>query len=372
LENLAIKFLTDNIFAGKTVLVTGHTGFVGSWLTIWLKELGAEVVGYALEAYSTEDNFEVTKLNKKIVSIIGDVQDFENLKRVFSEYRPEIVFHLAAQPLVRLSYRQPKLTYDTNIGGTVNLLECCRLTDAVRVIINVTSDKCYENKGRDWWYRETDPIGGYDPYSSSKGCAEIITSAYRNSFFSAGELSKNIVSISSVRAGNIIGGGDWQKDRIVPDCIKALLKNEPIGVRLPEAVRPWQYILEPLSGYLLLATKMAKFGDKYSGAWNFGPDSRSVVTVGELVKKIINHWGKGEFKDLSQESLSGPHEAKFLMLDITKARNWLNWEPTLSLDEAVEYTVNWYKQAAPNYDLCVNQIIDFMTKVIERQTQKRS
>ena len=366
-EGMEMKGLFNNVFEAKTVLVTGHTGFKGSWLSIWLRELGAEVIGYALEPYTEKDNFAVAKVGNKIRSHIGDIRDYDKLKRIFDEYQPEFVFHMAAQPLVRLSYQQPKLTYDTNVGGTVNLLECCRLTDSVRVIINVTSDKCYENKEWVWGYRENDPVGGYDPYSSSKGCSEIITSAYRNSFFNVSEHQQHNKSISSVRAGNVIGGGDWREDRLVPDCIRALRNNKPIGIRSPKSVRPWQYVLEPLSGYLVLASKMYENEEKYSGAWNFGPDYRSIITVEELVSSLIRYWGNGQYKDLSKRLADEPHEAKSLVLDISKATNLLNWRPTLTVNEAIEYAVNWYKAPDVDYDFCVKQINDYVDKLTKRQ-----
>ena len=359
--------LFNNTFEGKTVLVTGHTGFKGSWLSIWLRELGANVVGYALEPYTMRDNFDMSKVGSMMVSNIGDIRDYERLRSVVDEFRPEIVFHLAAQSLVRLSYEQPKLTYDTNIGGTVNLLECCRLADSVRVIINVTSDKCYENKEWSRGYKEDDSIGGYDPYSSSKGSSELITSAYRDSFFNIRDYDKHKKAISSVRAGNVIGGGDWQKDRIVPDCIRALVNNEPIGIRSPQSVRPWQYVLEPLSGYLLLASRMYEDGAQYSGPWNFGPDHKSNITVEELIKSLIRHWGKGEYKDLSNRLSNEPHEAKSLILDASKARTLLNWRPALDVNEAIEYTVDWYKTDKVDYDFCVNQINNYVDKLMAGQ-----
>ncbi len=338
-------------FRDKTVLVTGHTGFKGSWLCIWLRELGANVVGYALEPHTTADNFVVSKLAWLISSNIGDIRDYRALKAIFEHYQPEIVFHLAAQPIVRLSYELPKVTYDTNIGGTVNLLECCRLTDSVRVIINITSDKCYENKEWVWGYRENDLLGGHDPYSSSKACSEIITSAYRDSFF------RNNVAIATARAGNVIGGGDWQVDRLVPDCIRALRNSVPIGIRNPASVRPWQFVLEPLSGYLMLARKMWTDNKTYSGAWNFAPTQSSTVTVKELVGHILHRWGSGEYVDLS----SGPDqpESKMLSLDSSKALHMLDWRSVLSLEGAVECTVDWYKNPSPDYDLCVKQIHDY-------------
>lgn len=366
LEGLGVKELFNNAFEGKTVLVTGHTGFKGSWLCIWLKELGANVIGYALEPYTEEDSFVVAKVWNKITSHIGDIRDYAKLKKIFDEHQPEVVFHLAAQSLVRLSYEQPKLTYDTNVGGTVNLLECCRLTDSVRIVINITSDKCYENKEWMWGYRENDAMGGYDPYSSSKGCSELLTSAYRNSFFNLSEYKKHKRSISSVRAGNVIGGGDWREDRLVPDCIKALRNHEPVVLRSPRSVRPWQHVLEPLSGYLLLASKMYEDGEKYSGAWNFGPDHESIITVEELVKRLTKYWGSGEYKVLAKGLSKEPHEAKSLVLDASKAIHLLGWRPALSLDEALEYTVNWYKAPHADYDFCLRQIRDYVHKSTER------
>lgn len=351
---MGMRHTFNNVFEGKTILVTGHTGFKGSWLSIWLRELGANVVGFALEPYSENDIFVVAGVDRKIKSNIGDIRDFNQLRDFFDVYNPEIVFHLAAQPLVRLSYEHPKLTYDTNIGGTINLLECCRASTSVKVIINVTSDKCYENREWLWGYREDDTLGGYDPYSSSKACSEIITAAYRSSFF-----LKNGKALSSVRAGNVIGGGDWREDRLVPDCIRALKKSEYIGIRSPRAVRPWQHVLEPLSGYLLLASRMYQDGEKYSGAWNFGPYHRSIITVEQLVQKLIDYWGSGQYKDLSGPSSQEPHEASLLMLDISKAIHQLNWTPVLDVNKSIEYTVNWYKAAHMDYDFCSGQINDY-------------
>lgn len=366
--------LFAGIYAGKRVLVTGHTGFKGSWLCVWLKELGANVVGYALEPYTDRDNFVVTGLQHKIAHIIGDVRDFRELRKVFEEYQPEFVFHLAAQPIVRESYTNPKETYDINVGGTVNVLECCRLTDSVRVIVNVTSDKCYENKEWIWGYRESDPMGGYDPYSSSKGCSELITAAYRQSFFgpSTSQLlnpltSQPSVALASARAGNVIGGGDWQKDRIIPDCIKALESNEPVEIRNPNAIRPWQHVLEPLSGYLLLASKMYEEPQEFCGAWNFGPNYDSIIPVGELADKVMDRWGNGSWIDLSNENAS--HEAKLLSLDISKAKLYLKWFPLWNIDKAIEKTVEWYKEYKKKdpYTICVKQIEEFHAQTKGRQ-----
>lgn len=346
----------ENVFKNKIVLITGHTGFKGSWLCIWLKELGANVVGYALEPYTERDNFVVSGLENRITSITGDVRDFQKLSKVFEKYQPEFVFHLAAQPIVRESYDNPKETYDINIGGTVNILECCRLTGSVKVVINVTSDKCYENKEWVWGYRENDPMGGYDPYSSSKGCSELITDAYRKSFFNPNGFDKHGKSLSSARAGNVIGGGDWQKDRIIPDCIKALENNKPIEIRNPHATRPWQHVLEPLSGYLLLASKMCKEPQKFCGAWNFGPNQDSIITVGEIADMIVAKWGSGSWVDQSDKS--EPHEANLLSLDISKAKTYLKWSAVWNTETTIEKTVEWYveyKQKDP-CEICIKQI----------------
>ena len=360
-----MKGLFGGIFNGKNVLVTGHTGFKGSWLCIWLKELGANVIGYALEPYTDDDNFVTSGLKSKVSSQIGDIRDYGYLKKVFDDCRPELVFHLAAQPLVRLSYKQPKLTYDTNVGGTVNLLECCRLSGSVRVVINVTSDKCYENKEWTWGYRENDTLGGHDPYSSSKGCSEIITAAYRSSFCSG--TGDGAQMISTARAGNVIGGGDWREDRIIPDCIRALKKNEAIGIRSPESVRPWQHVLDPLSGYLQLASKMYLDGSRYVGAWNFGPEHNSITTVRQLVEKLLKYWGSGEYRDLSQGHRQEVHETGILLLNISKAAHLLKWRPVLSLDEALKFTADWYKEPGAGYDFCVNQINDYVDKMLKKQ-----
>jgi len=353
-----------DIFKNRTVLVTGHTGFKGSWLCLWLEKLGASVVGYALEPYTDRDNFVLTGLGDRIVHIVGDLRDFLKLKKVFDEYRPEFIFHLAAQPIVRESYANPKQTYDINISGTVNVLECCRLTDSVRVIINVTSDKCYENKEWVWGYRETDPMGGYDPYSSSKGCAELITASYRNSFFNPLNVEKHKKSLASVRAGNVIGGGDWQKYRIIPDCIRALENDKFIEIRNPKAVRPWQHVLEPLNGYLLLAKRMYEYPDKFCSAWNFGPDCKSIISVGKLADHVVTHWGNGSWTDLSKGNTL--HEARLLNLDISKAKAYLKWFPVWNIEKTIEKTVDWYKNYGNKdpYGICMDQIEEFYSQTI--------
>nr|WP_234983966.1 CDP-glucose 4,6-dehydratase [Selenihalanaerobacter shriftii] len=352
--------MLNGVFKDKNVLVTGHTGFKGSWLTTWLNELEANVIGYALDPYREKDNFVVTNLSSKITDIRGDVRDFDKLLSVFEEYKPEIVFHLAAQPLVRLSYEEPRETYETNVMGTVNLLETCKQVDSVRVVVNVTSDKCYENKEMIWGYRENDSMGGYDPYSSSKGCAELVTSAYRRSFFNPQDLDEHGVALASVRAGNVIGGGDWAKDRLMTDCITALQAGKKIKIRSPQAIRPWQHVLEPLSGYLLLASKLYKEPKKYIGGWNFGPEESSIVNVGELVEKLIDCWGSGKWLDTS--SNDEPHEAKLLKLDISKARYYLNWSPRLDIDKTIKLVVDWYKEDNISYGFNVQQIKEYINK----------
>lgn len=303
--------------------------------------LGAEVIGYALEPYTMKDNFVITKLEDKITHLISDVRDHDNLLNVFKKYKPEFVFHLAAQPLVRKSYINPKETYDVNIGGTVNLLECCRLTDSVKVIINVTTDKCYENKEWIRGYHENDRLGGYDPYSSSKAGSEIVTSAYRKSFFDPKKISKHGKNLASARAGNVIGGGDWQTDRLIPDCISSLEENNPIVIRNPFAIRPWQQVLEPLHGYLLLAQKMYDSPGKYCEAWNFGPEEESMKPVSEVTDLVIQNWGQGSWRDQSEKD--APHEASILKLDISKSKTLLQWKPVWTINKAVRETVNWYK-----------------------------
>jgi len=355
----------DNVFEGKTVLVTGHTGFKGSWLCIWLKELGANVVGYALEPYTERDNFVVTDLQHKMTHIIGDVRDLSSLSKVFEDHQPEFVFHLAAQAIVRESYVNPKETYDINIGGTVNVLECCRLTDSARVIVNVTSDKCYENKEWIWGYRESDPVGGYDPYSSSKGCSELVTAAYRRSFFKPNDSEPHQKGLASVRAGNVIGGGDWQKHRVIPDCIRALQANEPIEIHNPMAIRPWQHVLEPLSGYLLLAFKMYEDPQKFCGAWNFGPDYDSIILVSEVADKVVDHWGGGSW--ISFSTKKEPYEAELLNLDSSKAKSYLKWFPVWDIDKTIGKSIEWYKEYEKTdpHGICVNQIEEF-TDLIRR------
>jgi len=333
--------VNKNFWKGKSVLITGHTGFKGSWLSVWLHHMGACVTGYSLDPPTKPNNFELTGIGNDISTWIADITDFNSVRKTMESCRPEIIFHMAAQSLVRRSYESPVETYSTNVMGTVHLLEAIRQVGCARAVIIVTSDKCYENKEWVWGYRENDPMGGYDPYSSSKGCAELITSAYLRSFFNPAEYKKHGVGLASVRAGNVIGGGDFGEDRLVPDLVHAFSNGESVYIRSPHAVRPWQHVLEPLSGYLLLAERLYDESKKYSGAWNFGPSKDCVKEVGWIVEKIANLWGH----DVKWEKDKGnhPHEAQLLKLDCSKARTLLGWRSLLSIEKTLAWTVDWYK-----------------------------
>jgi len=353
----------NNIYNGKKVLVTGHTGFKGGWLSLWLKELGAEVIGYSLDPPTKPSFFEAVDLKNKLIHIIGDVRDEKYLLSVFEKHQPEFIFHLAAQSLVRFSYKEPRLTYETNVMGTVNILEAIRKSKSVRAAVIITSDKCYENKEWIYGYRENDSVGGYDPYSSSKGCAELVVSAYRRSFLNPINQNNHKIAIASARAGNVIGGGDWGEDRLIPDCVKTLSQNKIINIRNPQATRPWQYVLEPLSGYLLLGSKMHKDGKRYNSAWNFGPNDNDIITVEEIVKSVIINWDNGDYKVDTSRQL---HEAGLLKLDTSKARTLLRWKPVYNIYEAIKRTINWYKyfyngiKKDKLYKIAVNEIWDYI------------
>lgn len=317
---------------GRRVFVTGHTGFKGGWLSLWLQRLGAEVTGYALAPSTNPSMFVVANVESGMRSVIGDIRDLASLQRALAESRAEVVFHMAAQPLVRQSYRDPVETYSTNVLGTVNLFEAVRAVGTVQAVVNVTSDKAYENREWVWGYRETDPIGGYDPYSSSKGCSELIAAAYRRSFK---------LPLASVRAGNVIGGGDWSPDRLVPDVLAALAAGRAVEIRNPSATRPWQHVLEPLRGYVMVAERLFADPERYSEGWNFGPDDLSCQPVSLVVQESVQAWG-GEVSWRAQPG-EHPHEAGFLKLDSSKARSLLAWSPRLSLREAVRATVEWHR-----------------------------
>lgn len=352
----------DNFYCGKRVLVTGHTGFKGSWLSIWLHELGAEVVGVSQDPFTNRDNYVLSGIGHKMMADLrSDICDGQKIKEIFQKYQPEIVFHLAAQPLVRYSYEQPVETYEANVMGTIHVMEAIRATSSVKVGVMITTDKCYDNKEQMRGYKEDDPFGGYDPYSSSKGACEIAIQSWRRSFFNPEDYGKkHHVSLASVRAGNVIGGGDWALDRIIPDCIKALEQDKVIDIRSPKAIRPWEHVLEPLSGYMLLAKKQWEHPTEFCEGWNFGPESESVSTVWEVATELIKNYGKGKLKDSSDPN--AVHEAKLLMLDITKAKTKLGWKPRMNMQQCMDLVADWYKryQTEDVYQLCVEEIDKFI------------
>lgn len=354
----------NNIYKNKKIFLTGHTGFKGSWLALWLTQLGAEVCGYSLEPNTNPSMFNELDIGQKITkSVIGDILDEEKLKKTINEFQPNIIFHLAAQPLVRLSYAEPKLTYETNVIGTLNVLEAARHCSSVKAFVNVTTDKCYENKEINRGYREDEPMGGYDMYSSSKGCVEIMSSSFRRSFLQEADS----MAMATARAGNVIGGGDWALDRLIPDCVRSINKGIDIEIRNPIAVRPWQHVLEPLSGYLLLGQKLLEEGKKYANGFNFGPNEDSVLTVSEVSKLACENYGKGKVVVGEKSPL---HEAGLLMLNIEKAEKVLGWMPTLSAQEAIKNTIDWYrhfyKKDVNMYDFTMKQIKDFEKYIIWR------
>lgn len=333
--------LFGGAYRGKTVLVTGHTGFKGSWLSLWLTMMGARVVGYALAPPTVPNHYDL--LNLDMISIEGDIRDGQKLCDVLTMHKPEIVFHLAAQPLVRHSYNNPVETYQTNVIGTLNVYEACRSSDSVRAIVSVTTDKVYENKEWHWGYRENDELGGYDPYSSSKACAEILTASYRNSFFPLTEYgTSHQTLLATARAGNVIGGGDWGKDRLIPDIMKATAKREPVVIRNPHSVRPWQHVLESLSGYLLLGQKLLNGDAPVADSWNFGPMTQDSATVHSVVKDIHKFWRATNFA-ITAGATEKLHEARMLRLDTSKANSQLQWLPVWDYDETISKTVEWYR-----------------------------
>ena len=350
--------MNPDFWRGRRVLLTGHTGFKGGWLCLWLQQLGARVTGFALPAPTNPSLFEVAKVADGMTSILGDIRDAQALRQAMHAAAPEVVIHMAAQPLVRRSYIDPVETYSTNVMGTVNLLEAVRQTRSVRAVVNVTTDKCYENKEWVWGYRENEPMGGYDPYSSSKGCAELVTAAYRNSFFNANKFAEHKVALATARAGNVIGGGDWAQDRLIPDILRAIQAGEPVPIRSPHATRPWQHVLEPLSGYLTLAEKLAdEAGSQLAEGWNFGPHDEDAKPVQWIVEKLVANWGKQASWQL--QGGQHTHEANYLKLDISKAMARLNWAPQWRLDAALEHILVWhqaYLRSADMRELTLQQI----------------
>jgi CDP-glucose 4,6-dehydratase len=365
MENLGMNNsnLFNGVFKGKKVLITGDTGFKGSWLAIWLKELGAFVYGYALPPLRKEDNFVTCGLSSEISHLDGDIRDLNALSNYCENIQPEIIFHLAAQPLVLESYKNPHYTFETNMMGTVNVFETARRIKSIKAVINITSDKCYQNNESIWSYREYDPIGGKDPYSASKGCSELVTNSYLNSFFN----DNSFCVIASARAGNVIGGGDWADYRIVPDFFRSIKMNNPLIVRNPYSTRPWQHVFEPISGYLHLTSLLLQYKNKFSGAWNFGPDDQADHTVSELINTLIKFYGKGEV--IFEKATNKLHEAANLKLDISKAISYLNWKPVLTFEESVKFTVDGYSGKQDNlYERRKKQIETYVELAASRKT----
>lgn len=351
--------MNASFWQGKRVLLTGHTGFKGSWLSLWLKSMGAELQGLALDPPTTPSLFVEAKVAVGMVSNIVDIRNFDDVYEVVSAFKPEIVIHMAAQPLVRYSYKNPIETYATNVMGTVNLLEAVRQVATTKVVVNVTTDKCYENKEWVWGYREDEPMGGFDPYSSSKGCSELVTSAYRRSYF-----KESGVALASARAGNVIGGGDWAEDRLVPDILRAFQNKTPVIIRNPNSIRPWQHVLEPLSGYLTLAEKLWYEPEAYAEGWNFGPKDDDAKPVGWIVEHLVGMWGDGAKWKL--DMTDNPHEANYLKLDISKANKRLLWAPRWSLDTALVNIVKWQKAWLSSQDaaeVCRSQIKNYTLNI---------
>jgi CDP-glucose 4,6-dehydratase len=344
-----MEHLFNGVYKNRRVLVTGHTGFKGAWISLLLHKLGAKVFGYALTPPTNPSLFEIAKIDELITSYTGDVRDSAYLDKIIKEVKPEIIIHMAAQPLVRESYKNPVETYEINVMGTVNLLQAVRHTEGVKVVLNVTTDKCYENKEWFWGYRENEPMGGYDPYSNSKACSELVTSSFRSSFFNPADFDKHGVAVASARAGNVIGGGDWAADRLIPDFIRAITNGEEIFIRNPNATRPWQHVLEPISGYLTLCAKLFEEGPKYAEGWNFGPEDADAKNVGWIIGKVCGLWGEGASYKI--DNGNHPHEANYLKLDCSKAKTLLNWHPRWSVEQALESIVEWTKAYRNNDDI---------------------
>ena len=364
MEKLVVKFSSVNpsFWRDKRVFLTGHTGFKGSWLALWLSSMGAHVTGYALAPNTKPNLFEILTIDNLISkSHIGDVRNLQQLQETMLSATPDVLIHMAAQPLVRHSYANPVKTYETNVMGTVNVLEAARQVKSIKATVIVTTDKCYENKEWEWGYRENEPMGGYDPYSNSKGCAELVTSAYRQSFFSANNYDVHKNAVASARAGNVIGGGDWSEDRLIPDAIKAFEAGQTLKIRNPLATRPWQHVLEPLSGYLVLAEALYSQGMKYASPWNFGPRDEDARSVKDVINLLIDQWGTSA--KWEKEGADQPHEAGLLKLDCSKALHHLSWAPRWSLETAIEKIVMWQKSLQENknmQEVTLSQIKQYM------------
>ncbi|ETT07719.1 CDP-glucose 4,6-dehydratase [Providencia alcalifaciens] len=353
--------MNPNFWLNKKVFITGHTGFKGSWLSLWLLEMGAIVKGYSLAPPTTPSLFEEMQLWARMESIEGDIRDFMHLRQEIHAFKPDIVFHMAAQPLVRLSYDEPIETYSTNVMGTVYLLEAVKQVGGIKAVVNITSDKCYENKEWVWGYRENEPMGGYDPYSNSKGCAELVASSYRQSFFNKNKYHEHGCAIASVRAGNVIGGGDWALDRLIPDMLKAFSSNEKVEIRNPHSIRPWQHVLEPLSGYITVAEHLYNDGCEYAEGWNFGPKDEDAKSVEWIANQLSNLWGNNAEWFISAGE--HPHEAHYLKLDCSKAKMRLDWQAVWNLQQTLEKIVNWQKAWLNKEDMhqyTINEIKEYM------------
>lgn len=360
--------LNRQFWQNRRVFLTGHTGFKGTWLSLWLADMGAKVTGYALLPPTEPNLYDLAGASSCVRSLIADIRDRAVLCEAMREAKPEIVIHMAAQPLVLDSYRNPAETYEVNVMGTVNVLEAVRGCKGIRAVLNVTTDKCYENREWDWGYRENDALGGRDPYSNSKACSELITACYRQAFFSVETFPEHGVSVATARAGNVIGGGDWAAQRLVPDCMRSLLKSEPVPVRNPDSIRPWQHVLDPLCGYLTLAEKMVLGGPDFAESWNFGPAEENSKSVGWMVKKVCKLWGTGAQYEIDTKCGNG-HEAGLLRLDCSKTRNRLNWQPVWPISRALEKVVEWtkaYQQGADMRQITMSQIHEY-----ERQAAKQ-
>ncbi len=342
--------VSQSFWAGKKVFLTGHTGFKGSWLSLWLQQLGAEVMGFSLQPPTNPNLFELAQVAQGMTSVIGDIRDLDQLQQVMTDFQPEIVIHMAAQPLVRRSYQAPTETYAINVLGTAHLLESVRHVESVRVVVDITSDKCYENREWVWGYREQDALGGYDPYSSSKACAELVAASYRNSFFNPDRYAEHGVALATTRAGNVIGGGDWAADRLIPDILRALMQNESVLIRNPQATRPWQHVLEPLNGYLMVAERLYQEGVAYGEAWNFGPDDINVKPVSWIADYLYRYWGGG-LTWQRDAMATHAHENTYLKLDCSKAHARLNWRPKLDLQTTLQWIVDWTKAYQRGVDM---------------------
>jgi len=356
--------MSSSFWADKRVFLTGHTGFKGSWLSLWLQSLGAKVTGYALKPTSSPNLFVIAHVEKSMHSIIGDIRDLDNLKKAIKEGNPDIVIHMAAQPLVRYSYTNPVETYATNVMGTVHVLEAARENKNIKAILNVTSDKCYENREIDRGYLEDEPMGGFDPYSNSKGCAELVSSAYRNSFFNVNQYQEHGVAFATARAGNVIGGGDWAEDRLIPDFMRAIEAKQKVSIRNPQAIRPWQHVLEPLYGYMMLCQKLYEEGPNFSESFNFGPDEKDAKNVEWIAGHLVKTWGEGAAYEIASNA-SSLHEAHFLKLDCTKAHQKLGWQPKWNINIALDKICEWHKALTNGENMYLHSLNDIKMYAID-------